>query len=143
MAYFTLKDINSRGTPPPPELTKNATRTIKNLNIIQGELFKRNPAYQIKLHSTYRTPAVNSQVGGARNSRHMQAGAVDFSVLGMQPKDLHKFLYQLMKAGKVERGGIGQGSTYAHYDWRDDGQIKTWKYRGDNSSYTVPLSTLE
>lgn len=148
VAYFTIKDVTATPAdgsgariPCPPELIPNAERTLKNLNIIQGELYKINPAYKIKIHSTYRTPARNAQIGGATKSLHLKAAAVDFSVNGMQPEALHKYIYKLMQAGKIEKGGIGQGATYCHYDYR--GEAKTWRYGSGNRAYSVPLSTLQ
>ena len=140
--YFKIDVIKSRGTPPPPELQGNARELLKNINTIQYLLFKENPSYKITIHSTYRSPAHNASIGGATNSYHMKARAVDFSVQGLPATQLHKLLYKWEIAGKLPAGGIGQGADYAHYD--NKGTISTWKYRtdGSNSSYSVPLNTL-
>ena len=147
--YFTRNNIPR---PAPADLQNFEARTLKNLNIIQDELFKLNPAYKIQIHSIYRNPAQNAATGGAKRSRHMRAAAVDFSVAGMPAPELHKFLYKLMLSGKIEKGGIGQGARYAHYDWNLEhggtdtgGVISTWKYKtdGSNQSYRVSLNTLK
>lgn len=139
-AYFKIADMNSRGVAAPKELHANAQKMLDNLNIIQAELFKLNPAYKIVLHSTYRTPAHNSAVRGASNSLHMQARAVDFSVQNLPASQVQKIVFQLMRAGKIYAGGIGQGANYTHYD--TGGKARTWKYGTNNQSYSVSLNTL-
>lgn len=138
--YFTMDDIKSRGTPPPADLTANAKELVKNINKIQYLLYQENPTYKIRLHSTYRSPAHNADIGGATRSYHMQARAVDFSVSNLDAKDLQKLLYKWMISGKIPKGGIGQGSSYAHYD--NKGTMSTWQYGAGNRSFGVPLSTL-
>lgn len=134
--YFTLKDISSRGTPPPPELEENALRLLKNLNVIQDELYKISPTYKITITSSYRTPEHNASIGGAKNSKHMQAQAVDFQVQGMQPKDVQNLIIDLVNAGKIDNAGLGRGKTFTHYNYRTDGKNSSWEYVGDGGSNT-------
>lgn len=60
----------------PPNLRDNAQRQAFNLEILRHELGDQ----PVAILSWYRTPAWNAQVGGASQSRHMQADATDFDV---------------------------------------------------------------
>jgi GH25 family lysozyme M1 (1,4-beta-N-acetylmuramidase) len=60
----------------PAKLRANAQRQAFNLEILRHEVGDK----PIAILSWYRTPAWNSHVGGASQSRHMQADATDFDV---------------------------------------------------------------
>lgn len=60
----------------PANLRANAQRQAFNLEILRHELGDK----PIAILSWYRTPAWNQHVGGASQSRHMQADATDFDV---------------------------------------------------------------
>lgn len=125
--YFNIDDIKSRGNPPPPELMANAQELVKNINIIQREMYKENPAYSVVLHSTYRNPQHNADVGGVSNSYHLQARAVDFSVPAAPSAQwVHNKIMALIDAGILPPGGVGQGSDFTHYD--NKGTKSTWAY---------------
>lgn len=144
-AYFDTARFtkDSQGNAAPAELLPAAADTVKNLNIIQYEAFKKwGPAAKIDISSGYRSTAYNTQIGGATNSYHTKAQAVDFKVSGVPPADVHRFVYALMQSGKIKKGGIGQATTYTHYDTR--GTAKTWRYANGSTgqSYSVDINTL-
>jgi GH25 family lysozyme M1 (1,4-beta-N-acetylmuramidase) len=63
-------------TPVPNNLVSNAQRQAFYLEILRHELGDK----ALAILSWYRTPAWNKAVGGASQSRHMQADATDFDV---------------------------------------------------------------
>lgn len=63
-------------TPVPDSLRGNAQRHAFNLEIVRHKLGDK----PIAILSWYRTPTWNRTVGGASQSRHMQADATDFDV---------------------------------------------------------------
>jgi uncharacterized protein YcbK (DUF882 family) len=72
--------------------------------------------------SWYRTPEVNSRIGGASNSRHMIGDAVDFTIEDCNPFDV----YAKLDAWWGDRGGLGKGSSFTHIDLR--GYAARWDY---------------
>jgi uncharacterized protein YcbK (DUF882 family) len=66
----------------------------------------------IIIHSGYRTPEYNAQVGGAKESQHMEGKAADISVKGMTSEELAKL------AEKVGFNGIGIYAGFVHCDVR-------------------------
>lgn len=70
---------------------------------------------EVRMHSGYRSRKTNDQlrsrgVGAARNSFHIQAKAVDFSMPGMEMTALHR----LVKAEAP--GGVGLYRNFVHID---------------------------
>lgn len=63
-------------SPVPEKLVSNAQRQAFNLEVLRHELGDK----PLAILSWYRTPAWNKAVGGASESRHMQADASDFEV---------------------------------------------------------------
>lgn len=72
---FTRAEFASRGTPVPGNLAQNATELAAALEKLRDDL-----GVPIALLSVYRTPSHNADVGGASQSRHMQAEAADLNV---------------------------------------------------------------
>ena len=76
---FTRKETachDAADTPVPANLRANAQRQAFNLEKLRHELGNE----PLPILSWYRTPAHNTAVGGASQSRHMQADASDFTV---------------------------------------------------------------
>jgi hypothetical protein len=145
--YYTIADFNaanSRGESIPSEYLANAEILLEQVNIIQDELYKINPSYKMKFHSVYRSPAHNAAIGGATNSKHMQAKAIDFSVTGQTPTETQNFIIGLVNEGKIKNAGLGRGGTFTHYDYRDTKNV-SWKYNGSggSSTYSVPFEVMQ
>lgn len=80
---FERKETSCRdasGTAVPGNLRANAQRQAFNLEKLRHELGDK----PLPILSWYRTPAHNSAVGGASQSRHMQADATDFTTQTVQ-----------------------------------------------------------
>lgn len=93
---------------------------------------------RIQIVSAWRPPWRNAEIGGAANSMHMKALAVDkavFSVRGsrlIEPQRIYVVDKQLVRDGKIRDGGLGvypkRGTT--HYDHGAPGRRwsgQTWK----------------
>lgn len=130
--YFTLDDIESRGTPPPANLQENAKELLKNINILQKVLFDIDEKHKIVISNTYRTEQHNQDVNGASNSWHKKAGAVDFSVNGMDANQVQNIIIDLVDKGVMKAGGLGRGSSFTHYDIR--GYKTSWIYNNGGGS---------
>jgi GH25 family lysozyme M1 (1,4-beta-N-acetylmuramidase) len=77
--HFERKETacqDAANTPVPGNLRANAQRQAFNLEKLRHELGDK----PLPILSWYRTPAHNAAVGGASQSRHMQADATDFTV---------------------------------------------------------------
>jgi hypothetical protein len=68
----------------PPELQANAVRLFMDL-VQPFRDFIKTP---LIISSGYRPPWLNYSIGGAKNSRHMQALAIDGKAVGMTPLEL-------------------------------------------------------
>lgn len=81
--HFTLEELLASQTAarrgidntPTPEALHNLQRLALALEQVRSHL----GGAPILISSGYRSPALNRAVGGARNSRHMQGLAVDFT----------------------------------------------------------------
>ena len=66
----------------------------------------------VTINSGYRCQKHNSNVGGAKNSRHTQGMAADLVVKGIKPKEVAKF------AETIGIRGIGLYNSFVHIDTR-------------------------
>ena len=74
---------------------ENLERLAKYLQSIRDALcyhYKRDVS--INVSSAYRSPAVNSAVGGSRSSAHMQGLAADITANGLTVQELFDFIAQ-------------------------------------------------
>lgn len=78
----------------------------------------------ITVISGYRCPKNNTRVGGAVDSKHLQAIAADLSVAGYTPKELAELVPLVCK----HIAGIGVGATKFHVDVRE-GPPARWTYK--------------
>lgn len=74
---------------------------------------------RISIHSGFRTEATNTLLrekgyGAAPNSQHLNAKAVDFSIPGVDLKQVARAAWNL------KLGGIGLYETFVHIDTRDN-----------------------
>ena len=85
--YFTLEEMlaTSTGLPndPPAALLPKIEDTMRRMDEVREALNK-----PVRITSGYRSPAVNSRIGGSRTSDHMLGCAVDFVCAKMDPKDI-------------------------------------------------------
>ena len=86
LAEMTHSDYAVRtGTPNKPGTAELANlfrlaQTLERVRIAVGK--------PLIINSAYRSPSVNSAIGGAHNSQHMRGLAADVKVLGMTPYEV-------------------------------------------------------
>tara|TARA_R110000824_G_scaffold150209_6_gene320744 strand:+ start:3574 stop:3978 length:405 start_codon:yes stop_codon:yes gene_type:complete len=111
------------GTAVPTDLMSDLEELVENLQIIRDHIEK-----PMRIISGYRTPKYNRRIGGARKSQHMKAKAADIVVRGIKPKELREIITNLIKEGKIKKGGVGLYTSFVHYDTR--GWNARWKGKG-------------
>lgn len=111
---FKCKD----GTEVPANLLCNAQTVAEQLQVLRDYLNA-----PIHINSAYRTPSHNSRVGGAISSQHLLAKAADITVRDKTPKQLAAIVERLIKAGKMQIGGIGIYKGFLHVDI---GPVRRW-----------------
>ena len=125
---FSLKEFRCKdGTDVPEDLMDNVTELAENLQVLREYIGK-----PIVVISGYRSPKYNRKIGGARRSQHMSAKAADIIVSGMSPDEVKEAIVQLIKDGKMKKGGIGLYTTFTHYDVR--GRNARWYGTGIKDS---------
>ena len=93
------------------------------LEVIRKELGGRS----ITITSGYRTPDYNKKVGGVKSSEHMYGQAADIQVKGVSARKVAEVVRQLIKDGMIPQGGVGDYSSFCHYDIR--GYNARWRGR--------------
>jgi len=112
---FTRQEFDCNdGTQVPEQYMPNCKKVAENLQALRDYL--KEPV--LITGSGYRTPTHNKAVGGAKNSQHLYANAADINVRSKSPKQLAAVIEKLIKAGKMEQGGIGIYKGFVHYDRR-------------------------
>jgi uncharacterized protein YcbK (DUF882 family) len=106
---FDCKD----GTPVPEKYRGNLERLCRNLQVLRDDIGE-----PIHITSGYRTPRYNKKVGGKPASKHLKAGAGDFTTKNRTPKQLYKRIEELIKEGRMEQGGLHAYPGFVHYDPR-------------------------
>tara|TARA_A100000164_G_C21777887_1_gene709520 strand:- start:422 stop:829 length:408 start_codon:yes stop_codon:yes gene_type:complete len=121
---FSLSEFRCKdGTDVPEELMDNVSLLCENLQVLRDEIGK-----PIRVISGYRSPKYNRRIGGARRSQHMTANAADIKVKGMTPAEVKAVIVDLIKEGKMMKGGVGLYTTFTHYDVR--GRNARWYGKG-------------
>jgi len=119
------------GTHVPDEYMDNLEELVENLQIIRDHI-----GAPMHIISGYRSPKYNRKIGGARKSQHMKAKAADIVVKTIKPIKMREIIIDLIKEGKIKKGGVGLYRSFVHYDTR--GWNARWKgkgvkdYRGEN-----------
>ena len=73
------------------------------------------------INSAYRCEAHNLEVGGAITSRHLKGCAVDISIDGWAPDDLHYLLFEITSLQhEFYSTGLGVYEKHIHFDFRPD-----------------------
>ena len=119
------------GSGVPDKYMDNLIELVENLQIIRDHI-------KVPMHiiSGYRSPKYNRKFGGARKSQHMKARAADIVVKSLKPTELREIILNLIKEGKIKKGGVGLYRSFVHYDTR--GWNARWKgkgvkdYKGEN-----------
>lgn len=98
----------------PKKYMSNVKKVAKNLQAFRDAVGGK----VITITSGYRTPEYNKKVGGVKTSQHMEAKAADIKVKGMSSKRVAEKIKELIKEGKMDKGGVGLYKTFVHYDIR-------------------------
>lgn len=120
------------GTDVPVELEPNLRRLVATADVI-----RRSADVPISVISGYRTPAYNARIGGAHDSTHMTAEALDGRPgLGLTILGLHAMILTLHRRGQLPGlGGLGLYPGWVHIDVRKpaDGHLRRWSGSGVGS----------
>jgi uncharacterized protein YcbK (DUF882 family) len=111
---FSLHEFRCRdGSDVPEEYMENVKELCENLQVLRDHIQR-----PIVVISGYRSPKYNRKIDGARRSQHLLAKAADIIVSGMTPDEVKDTIVELIKEGKMKKGGIGLYTTFTHYDVR-------------------------
>tara|TARA_R100001509_G_scaffold163934_1_gene139815 strand:+ start:1479 stop:1865 length:387 start_codon:yes stop_codon:yes gene_type:complete len=111
---FNLQEFDCRdGSQVPQEYMHNVTKLCENLQVLREYINK-----PIIVISGYRSPEYNTKIKGAKKSQHMLAKAADIVVPGMTSLEVRNIILELIKEGKMCKGGVGIYPTFTHYDVR-------------------------
>ena len=125
---FSLHEFKCRdGTDVPEEYMENVRELAENLQVLRDKIQK-----PIVVISGYRTLSYNKKIGGARRSQHLIAKAGDIIISGMSPSEVKDTIVELIKEGRMKKGGIGLYTTFTHYDVR--GFNRRWHGTGVKDS---------
>jgi len=111
---FSLEEFESKdGAEMSLEVLENITVLCENLQVLREKIDK-----PITVTSGYRSPSHNKKIGGAKNSFHVRGMAADIKAEGFTPKELIDVIEELIEEGLMVPGGIGEYSSWVHYDIR-------------------------
>lgn len=74
----------------------------------------------------FRTEALNKAIGGARFSQHVEGRAADFTVAGMQARQVHDLVLELYNCRAIQIGGLGLYPSFCHVDVRPSARLVRW-----------------
>lgn len=112
---FNWSEFQSKdGATMPAEAKANVEKLVKNLELIRAAAGNK----PIKIHSGYRSPQHNAEVGGKSKSYHMLGMAADFDIKGMKTKEVYNLVQSLISKGIIPQGGLGLYPSWVHYDIR-------------------------
>lgn len=111
---FNIKELTCNdGTALPWNLLDNGIRLLKNLQVLRDAL-----GAPIEITSGFRNFTYNKSIGGAGDSQHSHGNAADIKVKGYTPRQVHAKIEELIKAKKMDEGGLGLYPSWVHYDCR-------------------------
>lgn len=111
--YFHVERRGVQNSEPPRELWPNIVPTLRIVDELR-EHFGRS----IVIISSYRSPQYNARIDGAAvKSFHMKFMALDITVAGKTPREVHSVLQNWRSKGRF-KGGLGLYSTFVHVDTR-------------------------
>ena len=112
---FNIEEFDCNdGTKVPEKYVSNAKKVAENLQVLRDYLVESVSI----TGSGYRTKEHNDKIGGAKESQHLTANGADINAKNKTPKQLAAIIEKLIKAGKMEEGGIGIYKGFVHYDRR-------------------------
>jgi zinc D-Ala-D-Ala carboxypeptidase len=121
-AHFTLAELTSSdyaerhgisNTPTDPEVLENLQILASGLERIREVLEGR----AIFVNSGYRSPKLNTAIGGSKNSAHMKGLAADIRVAGMTPREVCLVLSNRMDELALDQ--IIFEGTWSHLGFAD------------------------
>lgn len=144
--HFTLEELIKsdyairhclKNTPTDDDVIANLHTLARGLERVRTKI-----ARPIYITSAYRSPKVNSGVGGAKDSRHLIGLAADIVVAGMSSREVC-FLIDNWKHEIQFRRMIFEG-TWCHIDFPDvdetpKGDVYTAHFNKDGVSYSPGL----
>jgi uncharacterized protein YcbK (DUF882 family) len=111
---FNLSEFDCNdGSETPCEVIVNLKEVALNLEVLRKKIGK-----PILINSGYRTKEYNQRVGGSPKSQHLLGKAADIRVTGLNPKQIHKMIWELIEQGEMKQGGLGLYENFVHYDIR-------------------------
>ena len=98
----------------PDEVLYNVVKLVNQLQTIRDVI--KTP---IQINSAYRCKKHNKAIGGSVSSQHILGKAADIVVRGYDPSlEIYPLIEELIKEGLILQGGLGDYSTFTHYDIR-------------------------
>lgn len=124
MKYFTINELCKSNTAkqykinniPSEEVEKNLILLVENVLDPLREAWGR----PIIVNSGYRSPELNSKIGGAKNSQHLTGCAVDIQTVSDSKED-NKKLFELVQSLKLPFDQLINESNYSwiHVSYSD------------------------
>lgn len=114
-ANFSKHEFESRGAP--VWNVRKLRRLAANLEVIRAQF-----GLPIDVISGCRSLEHNTDVDGAPDSEHLRCDAADISIEGISTPRLEATIEALIKAGRIDQGGMGLYKGWVHYDIRGDRQ---------------------
>jgi zinc D-Ala-D-Ala carboxypeptidase len=143
-ANFSLNELTKSDTATRHDIDNTPTmQVIENLqdlvdNVLQPLREKFGP---VVVTSGYRSPAVNTKIGGSTTSDHCHGYAADFEVLGMDNRELALYIRDHLKFKQLilefYRDGVPD-SGWVHCSFQKDankGQVLTAKKVNGRTQY--------
>jgi uncharacterized protein YcbK (DUF882 family) len=109
------------GSPVPVLYYDNATEVCRRAQVLRDLL-----GTTLKVNSGYRTLEYNRKVGGAKDSMHLSASALDLRSLYWTADQLADLYEGLIRLKLVPDGGLGRYDTFIHIDI---GRPRRWDER--------------
>lgn len=91
------------------------TELLKKLETIRAEF-----GMPVSISSGCRCEDHNRSVGGSENSQHLFGRAADFSINGVRPIEIAKFVDRM----HGDKYGLGVYSMWVHFDTRSNGPAR-------------------
>ena len=125
MSRFTKSDLASPDDPNSGQYASE--RFIRMLNELQSLIHKRL-GIDLIINSACRTPAHNTQVGGASKSKHLTTTPGGCMAVDIHCKEDHYREKLINAAMEVGFKGFGLANTFIHLDARVQAQPSVWGY---------------